>query len=145
MSTKIKVQVYWLIEEGLKTRHSHAPRRQLYYTQVVFNSRYWLDCHLNLRVSGTTIENLRWQFSEDINFITFGKFVTLLVQQLEKKCVHKNCATRYWLPTSLFTFILKFFTNFPKVTWIISPPNRHLRFSIVVLETFIFKKKVLAM
>ena len=36
-------------------------------------------------------------------------------------------------------------TNFPKVTQIISPLNCHLRFSIVVLETFKFKKKVLAM
>ena len=36
-------------------------------------------------------------------------------------------------------------TNFPKVTQIISPPNCHLRLSIVVLETFKFKKKGLAM
>ena len=35
---------------------------------------------------GTTIENLRRQFGEDTNFITFGKFVTSLVQQLKKKC-----------------------------------------------------------
>ena len=46
-------------------------------------------------------------------------------------------------------FFLSFGTNdgtdFPKVTRIISPLNCHLRFSIVVLETFIFKKKGLAM
>ena len=37
-------------------------------------------------------------------------------------------------------FFLSFGTNdvtdFPQVTWIISPPNCHLRFSTVVLETF---------
>ena len=46
-------------------------------------------------------------------------------------------------------FFLSFGTNdvtdFPKVTRIISPPNCHLRFSIVVLETSKFKKKGLAM
>ena len=64
------------------------------YSQVGFNSRYWLHCHSNVRVSRTKIENLRW---EDIKFITF-----------RKKCVHKNCESRYWLPISLFTFFLKF-------------------------------------
>ena len=77
-------------------------------SQVGFNSRYWLHSHLNLRVYGAKIENLRWEFGEDINFITFQKSVTSLVQQLKKKCFQKNCVTRYWLPTSLFTFILKF-------------------------------------
>ena len=37
---------------------------------------------LNLKVSRTTIENLRWRFSGDIIPLTFGKFVTLLVQNL---------------------------------------------------------------
>ena len=36
-------------------------------------------------------------------------------------------------------------TDFPKVTWILSPPSCHLRFAIVFLETFQFKKKGLAM
>ena len=36
-------------------------------------------------------------------------------------------------------------TDFLKVTRIISPPNCHLRFSIVALETFKFRKKGLAM
>ena len=35
---------------------------------------------LNLRVSRITIENLRWWFGGDIIALTFGKFVTLLVQ-----------------------------------------------------------------
>ena len=56
-----------------------------------------------LRVSRTTIKNPRWQLGGEI---TFGKFVTLLVKQLKKKCVHKNCATGYWLPLSLFNFLL---------------------------------------
>ena len=38
---------------------------------------------LNLRVSRTTIENLRCRFGGDIILLTFGKFVTLLVQKLK--------------------------------------------------------------
>ena len=75
-------------------------------SKVGFHSRYWLYCHSNLRVSRT---NLRWLFREDIKFITFRTFETSLVKQLKKKCVHKNCAKKYWLPISLFTFCLKFF------------------------------------
>ena len=64
------------------------------------------------RVSRPTVEKfLRSQFGEDINSITFGKFVALLVHQLKKKCVHKNCAIKYWLPISLFTCFLKFWTQ----------------------------------
>ena len=110
--------------------------------QIGFNSRYWLYCNLSLRVSRTKIKNLRWQVSEDINFITCGKFVTSLVQKLKKKMCSRNYESRYWLQISLFTFFL---TNFLKVTWIISPLTCHLRFSIFVLETFKFKKKGLAM
>ena len=29
------------------------------------------------------IENVKWQFNEDINFVTFGKFVTSLLQKLK--------------------------------------------------------------
>ena len=76
--------------------------------KVGFNSRYWLHCHSNLRVSRTKIEDLRGQFGEDIKYITFRKFVTLLVQQLKKKCGHKNCVTKYWLSISLST---SFWTN----------------------------------
>ena len=74
--------------------------------QIGFKLRYWLHCHSNLRVSRAKIENLRWQFGGDIIRVTFKQFVTSLVQQLKKKCVHKNCAKRYWLPISLFTFFL---------------------------------------
>ena len=52
-------------------------------SQVGFNSRYWLHCHSNFMFSTTKIENLKWQFSGVINFITFGKFVTSLVQKLK--------------------------------------------------------------
>ena len=64
--------------------------------EVGFNSRYWLHCQrlylpfLNLRVSRTKIENLRWQFGEEINCVIFGKFVTSLVQTLMLLGVHKN-------------------------------------------------------
>ena len=40
---------------------------------------------------GQKIENLRRQSGEDINFITFGKFVITLVQQQEKTCSQKLC------------------------------------------------------
>ena len=36
--------------------------------------------HRSDSIQGTDyIENLRWQFGEDIKFITFRKFVTMLV------------------------------------------------------------------
>ena len=41
---------------------------------------------LNLKVSRTTIKNLRLQSGRDIIQVTFGKFVTSLVQKLKKKC-----------------------------------------------------------
>ena len=47
------------------------------YAQVWFNSRYWLHCHSNLRVSVTTIENLKLWIGGDIIRLTFGKSVTL--------------------------------------------------------------------
>ena len=34
--------------------------------------------------SMTKIENLKWQFGDHINFVTFKKFVTLLSQNLNK-------------------------------------------------------------
>ena len=40
---------------------------------------------LNLKVSSTTIENLRWQFGGNIIQATFGKSVTSLVQKRKKK------------------------------------------------------------
>ena len=40
---------------------------------------------LDLKVSRTTIENLRWQLSGEITQVTFGKSSTSLVQQLKKK------------------------------------------------------------
>ena len=42
--------------------------------QVGFNSRYWLHCHSNLRISRTEIENLKWKIRRDINRATFRKF-----------------------------------------------------------------------
>ena len=45
--------------------------------QVGFNSWYSLLCHSNFMFSMTKMENLKWQISENINF------VTLLVQKLK--------------------------------------------------------------
>ena len=42
-----------------------------------------------------------------IGFITFGKFVTALVQKLKILGVHKNCELRYWLQISLFTLVFE--------------------------------------
>ena len=55
-------------------------------------------CHAKFR-------EISWNLKETV---TFGKSSTSLVQQLKKKFVHKNCATGYWLPLSLFKFFLKF-------------------------------------
>ena len=74
---------------------------------------------MNLKVSRTTIENLRWQFVGDIILVTFRKFVTSLVQKLKKMWIN-------WLVVSTLlqnfcehNFFLSFWTNdvmnFPKV------------------------------
>ena len=78
-------------------------------SQVGFNSWYWLHCHSSLRISRTTIENLRCQLCGEIIRVIFRKFVISLGKQLKKQLVHKNCATGYWFPFSFFfKFILKF-------------------------------------
>ena len=77
--------------------------------QVRFNLRYWLHCHSNFRITRTKIENLRWQVSEDINFITYRKFVTSLVQKLKKKCVHKLVSQGTDYKSVYSHFLKKFF------------------------------------
>ena len=127
---------------------SHVAGRGGVWAQVRFNSWYWLHCHSSLRISSTKIKNLRWQLSGEITQVTFGTFVTSLVQQLEKKCVHYNCTTKYWLSIRFFTFFLNFVTSDVTDflnTQIIYVLNCHLRFSIVVLESFKFMKKGLVM
>ena len=49
---------------------------------------------LNLRVSKTKIETLRWKVSGDIIQVTFGKFVTSFIQKL-KKNVNKLICSQY--------------------------------------------------
>ena len=49
--------------------------------------------------SMTKIENLKWQIGEDINFLSFGKFVTLLAQKL------KNLQVQV-LTTNQFVYII---------------------------------------
>ena len=46
------------------------------FALVGFNSRYWLHCHSNSRVSRIKIENLKQQIGGDIIPLIFGKFVT---------------------------------------------------------------------
>ena len=46
-------------------------------------TNYIANYFLNLRVSRTKIENLKWQIGGDIIPLTFGKFVTSLVQKLK--------------------------------------------------------------
>ena len=114
--------------------------------QVGFNSRYWLYCQwlyhlffLNLRVSRPTIKNLKWQVETDIIWVTFGKFVTSLVQKLKILGVYKNCECRYLLQIVFLTKYLKLLDQwcykFSKGYQIISPPTCRLRFSIFILET----------
>ena len=108
-----------ILEDG-KTGPQVSLDMLLPKTQVGFNSRYWLHCHSNWRVSVTTIENLRWQLGKDIKFITLGKFVTLLVKNLRKNVLTKivQQSTNY---QSVYShFFLSFGTNdvthFPKIT-----------------------------
>ena len=54
------------------------------------------------------IENLKQQMGKDINDVTFGKFVTSLVQKLKILEVYKNCNSRYWLQISFFSKYVKF-------------------------------------
>ena len=56
------------------------------FTQVQDTDYIASPFFLNLKVSRTTIESLRWQFGGEIIQVTFGKFVTLLVQKLKNKC-----------------------------------------------------------
>ena len=72
--------------------------------------------------------------------------MTLLVQQLKKNVFTKivQQSANYQSVYSHF-FGMNDVTDFPKVFRIISPLNCHLRFSIIVLETFKFKKKGLPM
>ena len=52
----------------------------------MWGTDYIANCFfLNLKVSRTTIKNLRWQLGGETTQVTFGKFVTLLVQNLKKK------------------------------------------------------------
>ena len=115
----------------------YFPENSSSCAQVGFNSRYWLHCHSNSRVSRTKIENLKWRIGGDIISLTFGKFVRSQVQKLKILRDNKNWQSRYWLQVSFWT---KNVTNFPKVSRI-SPPIRHFRFSISALETLKFKKK----
>ena len=69
--------------------HDWAQNVQRAIAQVGFNSKYWLHCYSSFRVTRPKIENLRWQFGDDIDFITYRTFVTSLVQKLKKKYVHK--------------------------------------------------------
>ena len=59
--------------------------------------------HTSDSLQGTNyIENLKWQIGRDINHVTFGKCVTLLVQKLKILGVYKNCKSRYSLQISFF-------------------------------------------
>ena len=79
-----------------------------------------------LRVSSTTIKNLRWQLGGEITLVTFRKFVTSLSKNLKKKLLDQytgriQCEV---LTTILSSFFSKGYQSF------------HLRFLIVVLGTF---------
>ena len=95
---------------------------------------------LNLRVSRAKIENLKWQFGGDIIPLTFRKFVTLLVQKLKILGKKLTCSQyldwQFLLSPNILSFWIYDVTNFPKINRIISPPIRHFRFSISVIETF---------
>ena len=56
---------------------------------------------LEFKVSRTQIESLKWQIRRGINQVTFGKFVTLLVQKLKIKSL-QYCESRWWLQIFFF-------------------------------------------
>ena len=62
---------------------------------------------LNLRVSRTKNGNLKSQTGRDINPVTFGKFVTSLVQKLKILGFYKNCKSSYWLQVSFLPPAMK--------------------------------------
>ena len=94
-----------------------------------FTSRYWLHCQwlsslfLEFHVLITKIKNLKWQFGENINFVTFGKFIKLWVKVLT---------------TNQFVYLIsyKFLDQqcFPKVTKLISSLNCHFRYLMFVIK-----------
>ena len=95
-------------------KHHHRSD-SMWGTDYIANPFFFL-----LRVSKTTIKYLRWQLGGEITWGTFGKFVTLLVQQLKKRIVHKivqQCTDYHSVYSNIF---LRFWTNdvtkFPKVT-----------------------------
>ena len=99
-----------------------------------FNTRYWIHCHSNLKVSRTKIENLKWQIMRDINCVTFEKFATSLIQKLKilgKKLIWSQYLDLQFL---LAPNILRFWTNdvtiFPKVTQLTPLLICHFRFSV---------------
>ena len=82
----------WSLEEPLPMLI-----RYWFASRIQFN--YWLHCQwlyhpffLNLSVSRTKIDNLKWQIGRKINHVTFGKFATSLVQNLKILLgVYKKC------------------------------------------------------
>ena len=112
--------------------------------QVGFNVRYWLHCHFVFLELKSFLDNnrkseitTRWRsYSGNLR-----KIFNIVGQTTQEK-IWINCfvqqGTDYHAVYS--DFFLSFWTNdvedFPKVTWILSPPSCHLRFAIVVLETF---------
>ena len=111
-------------------------------TQAWFNSRYWLHDNyffLNLRVSWAKIENLKWRIGGDIIPLTFRKFVMLLVKKLKILRKKMTCSQyfdwQFLLSLNILSFWTYNVTKFPKVSGIISPPIRDLRFSIGVPDT----------
>ena len=82
------------------------------YPQVEFNLRYWLNFRSNLRVPGHKFKIWKNRIGIDINGVTFGKFVTSLVQRL--KTLSKKLICIQYLDVCFWTNDV---TNFPKLTW----------------------------
>ena len=73
---------YWPVADlGFSRGGAPTPKLVLF---CKFVCQCWLHCHSNFTFSVTKIENLKWKLCEHINFITFGKFVTSLVQKLNR-------------------------------------------------------------
>ena len=95
---------------------------------------------LNLKVSRTTTENLRWQFGGYIIRVTFIKSVTSLVQKIVTKLIGSQYLVAQFLWIHFFLSCwTSDVTNSPKVMKLMSLPKCHFRFLIVVLETLKFE------
>ena len=116
------------------------------YSQVGFNSRYWLHYHSIFMFSMIKIEKLNWQMGEDINCITFWKFVTSLVQKLKILGIQTDCSQYFdsqflWTPDIFGCFGATMLQNFQRIQKLMYSADCYFKFSIITIKNRKFRKK----